>query len=146
MRKPVGRPETAVADWPTGVQHQSNRTGWLPAHAHVSIELPMGGGSGTSPALSVSGDTVYSADGDGNMLAVDSYSGEVRWSAKGEGLLSPAIGPDDTIYTGNIFAVPTVIALTPDNGSIKWTRSYDDAAARVLPVLEPYWWGSCYIS
>ncbi|MCY4363041.1 MAG: PQQ-binding-like beta-propeller repeat protein [Gammaproteobacteria bacterium] len=104
----------------------------------TAIELPMGGGSGTSPALSVSGDTVYSADGDGNMLAVDSYSGEVRWSAKGEGLLSPAIGPDDTIYTGNIFAAPTVIALNPDNGSIKWARSYDDAAARVLPVLEPF--------
>ena len=104
----------------------------------TAIELPMGGGSGTSPALSVSGDTVYSADGDGNMLAVDSYTGEIRWSAKGEGLLSPAIGPDDTIYTGNIFAAPTVIALNPDNGSIKWARSYDDAAARTLPVLEPF--------
>ena len=104
----------------------------------TAIEVPMGGGSGTSPALSVSGDTVYSADGDGNMLAVDSYTGEIRWSAKGEGLLSPAIGPDDTIYTGNIFAAPTVIALNPDNGSIKWARSYDDAAAQALPVLEPF--------
>ena len=104
----------------------------------TGIQLPMGGGSGTSPALSVSGDTVYSADGDSNMLAVDAYSGEIRWSAKGEGLLSPAIGPDDTIYTGNIFAAPTVIALNPDDGSIKWARSYDDAAAQVLPVLEPF--------
>ena len=103
----------------------------------TAIELPMGGGSGTSPALSVSGDTVYSADGDGNMLAVNSYSGEVRWSAKGEGLLSPAIGPDDTIYTGNIFAAPTVIALNPDDGSIKWARTYDTVAVKMLPELEP---------
>ena len=104
----------------------------------TAVELQMGGGSGTSPALSVSGDTVYSADGDGNMLAVDSYSGKIRWSAKGEGLLSPGIGADDTIYTGNIFAAPTVIALNPEDGSIKWARTYDAVAAQALPVLEPF--------
>ncbi len=127
-----------------GPKQGNNHTGLLygldvrESDITIAIKLPMGGGSGTSPALSVSGDTVYSADGDGNMLAVDSYTGKIRWSAKGEGLLSPAIGPDDTIYTGNIFAAPTVIALNPDDGSIKWARTYDDVAAQVLPVLEPY--------
>ena len=103
-----------------------------------AFELPMGGGSGTSPALSLSADTVYSADGNGNMHAVDAYSGKIRWTAKGEGLLSPAIGPDDTIYTGNIFAAPTVIALEPEDGSVKWARTYDSLAAQKLPVLAPF--------
>ncbi len=141
---PAVHPETGRIFITAAGPKQGNRfTGILygldvtEAGVTTAIKLPMGGGSGTSPALSVSGDTVYSADGDGNMLAVDSYSGEVRWSAKGEGLLSPAIGPDDTIYTGNIFAAPTVIALNPDNGSIKWARTYDAVANEVLPVLEP---------
>lgn len=103
----------------------------------IAFAIGMGGGSGTSPALSNDSSVVYSADGDGQMLAIATDDGAVKWKAKGEGLLSPAIGADDTIYTGNIFASPTVIALDPADGAIRWARGYDDYAVTRLPVLEP---------
>lgn len=103
----------------------------------IAFATSMGGGSGTSPALSTDARFVYSADGDGQMLAVDTDSGKVVWAAKGEGLLSPAIAEDGTILTGDIFAAPTVVALSPEDGSRRWARSYDDYAASVLPTLDP---------
>ena len=102
----------------------------------IGFATKMGGGSGTSPALSADGKFVYSADGVGQMLAVDTSTGEVVWAAKGEGLLSPAIGDDGTILTGNIFAAPTVVALSPVDGSKRWAKSYDDYAATMLPTLK----------
>jgi outer membrane protein assembly factor BamB len=102
----------------------------------IGFSTKMGGGSGTSPALSADSSIVYSADGVGQMLAVDTHTGKVIWAAKGEGLLSPAIAGDGTILTGDIFAAPTVIALNPEDGSQKWARSYDDYAASLLPTLD----------
>lgn len=104
----------------------------------IAFATRMGGGSGTSPALSADGRFVYSADGEGRMLAVYTDTGEVAWAAKGEGLLSPAIADDGKILTGNIFSAPTVIARSPKDGSSLWARSYDDYAATVLPTLEPH--------
>ena len=69
----------------------------------IAFSTKMGGGSGTSPALSPDGQYVYSADGSGHMLAVNTDDGSIVWAAQGEGLLSPAIGGDGTIYTGDIF-------------------------------------------
>ena len=103
----------------------------------IAFATRMGGGSGTSPALSPDNKYVYSADGEGQMLAVDTSDGSIAWAAKGEGLLSPAIGADGTIYTGDIFGAPTVIALNPKDGSERWARSYDDYAATLLPALPP---------
>ena len=103
----------------------------------IAFATRMGGGSGTSPALSPDGQHVYSADGAGQMLAVDTDNGRVIWKAQGEGLLSPAIGADGSIYTGDIFGAPTVIALNPENGEQQWARSYDDYAATRLPRLTP---------
>lgn len=103
----------------------------------IAFATRMGGGSGTSPALSPGGDLVYSADGEGQMLAVSTATGEVVWASKGEGLLSPAIGEDGTIYTGDIFGSPTVVALSPVDGSQLWAGDYDAFAAAHLPELEP---------
>ena len=103
----------------------------------IAFAVPMGGGSGTSPALSPDSSVVYSADGDGQLLAVDTTTGEIVWATRGEGLLSPAIGEDGTILTGDIFGAPTVFALDPENGARRWARSYDDYAATRLPELEP---------
>lgn len=103
----------------------------------VGFALKMAGGSGTSPALSPDGAYVYSAGGDGVILAVESATGKVAWSAQGEGLLSPAIGADGVIYTGDIFGDPTVIALSPKGGSQVWARSYSDYAKSRLPSLPP---------
>lgn len=103
----------------------------------IAFATKMGGGSGTSPALSPDSKYVYSADGEGQMLSVDTTDGSIVWAAKGEGLLSPAIGADGTIYTGDIFGAPTVFALGPKDGSVRWARSYDDYAATLLPELHP---------
>jgi outer membrane protein assembly factor BamB len=109
-----------------------------PTGIEIGFATPMGGGSGTSPALSADGSFVYSADGEGQMLSVDTRTGKVVWAARGEGLLSPAIADDGTILTGDIFAAPTVVALNPGDGARKWAKSYDDYAASRLPVLEPH--------
>jgi outer membrane protein assembly factor BamB len=103
----------------------------------IAFATKMGGGSGTSPALSTDSKHVYSADGEGRMLAVDTSDGRIVWAASGEGLLSPAIGADGTIYTGDIFGAPTVVALNPEDGSRRWARSYDDYATTHLPALAP---------
>ncbi|MDJ0928499.1 MAG: PQQ-binding-like beta-propeller repeat protein [Gammaproteobacteria bacterium] len=105
------------------------------AGASIAIVVPMSGGSGTSPALSPDARVVYSAGGGGDMFAVDTQTGAIRWRSRGEGLLSPAIGPDGTIYTGDIFGTPTVIALHPADGSQRWGGNYDDYAATRLPRL-----------
>lgn len=103
----------------------------------IAFATRMGGGSGTSPALSPDGKWVYSADGDGQMLAVSTADGQVEWASKGEGLLSPAIGHDGSIYTGDIFGAPTVIALNPLDGTQLWAGNYDNFAALHLPELDP---------
>lgn len=103
----------------------------------IGFAVPMVGGSGTSPAISPDGKYVYSAGGDGVILAVETATGAVAWSAQGEGLLSPSIGLDGTIYSGNIFGDPTVIALDPRDGSTRWARDYSQYAKTRLPVLAP---------
>lgn len=103
----------------------------------IGFSTPMVGGSGTSPAISPDGKYVYCAGEDGLILAIDADSGAVRWSAQGEGLLSPSIAADGTILTGNIFGDPTVLALNPRDGSQLWARDYSDYARTRLPTLAP---------
>jgi len=127
-----------------GPKNSAGYTGFLygldvgPKGVEIGFSVKMGGGSGTSPAISPDGRLVYAADGNGTMLAVDTKTGDVRWRAKGEGLLSPAIGGDGTLYTGDIFNTPTVFAIDGLTGKQKWARSYDSYAASVLPELQPY--------
>lgn len=103
----------------------------------IGFSTRMDGGSGTSPSISPDGRYVYCAGEDGVILAIDADSGAVRWSAQGEGLLSPSLAADGTILTGNIFGDPTVIALNPRDGSQLWARDYSDYARTRLPELAP---------
>ena len=99
----------------------------------LAFTTPMGGGSGTSPALSPGSDLVYVADGEGHMLAVDAESGAVVWRADGvQGAASPSINPDGTVYS---FSGSRIVALDGRTGEVAWSRSYDDLAEDQLAEL-----------
>ncbi len=103
----------------------------------IAFEAPMGGGSGTSPAISHDGKQVYALDEDGHMLAIDADTGKRLWQTAegGGGAASPSVGPDGTIYT--VFHA-NLIAFNPD-GTLKFQRSYDDLAASLIPEVSWLW-------
>jgi outer membrane protein assembly factor BamB len=104
----------------------------------IAFAAPMGGGSGTSPAISPDGTQVYAADSDGVMNAFDADTGAVIWQATGgAGSASPGVGPDGTVYSGNSLNPLTVVALDPADGSTLWANNYDALAAEILPELPP---------
>ena len=105
----------------------------------IAFASPMGGGSGTSPAISPDGTQIYAADGDGLMNAFDAQTGATLWVATGAaGAASPGVGPDGTVYSGDPApsASLTVVALDPDDGSTLWAQNYD-ALGAALPQLPP---------
>ncbi len=100
----------------------------------IDFAAPMGGGSGTSPAVSFDGARVYAADGLGVMRAFDAATGAEIWAAGGAGLAtSPTVGPDETVYTGS----DELLALDPTTGAVLWGQAFDDLAADFLPALPP---------
>jgi outer membrane protein assembly factor BamB len=103
----------------------------------IAFEAPMGGGSGTSPAISHDGRAVYAVDELGRMIAVDAHTGERLWQTEpgGGGSASPSVGSDETIYTP---FQDRIIAYAQD-GSLRWAKSYDDLCAARLPVLDGIW-------
>lgn len=103
----------------------------------IAFEAPMGGGSGTSPAISQDGNTVYAVDERGRMIAIDAHTGARRWQSAegGGGSASPSVGADETIFTP---FQDHIIAYGPD-GSVRWEKSYDDLCASRLPAASGLW-------
>lgn len=98
----------------------------------IAFATPMGGGSGTSPALSPDGKLVYAIDDNGVMVAVDAESGELSWSASNTmGQASPSIGPDGTVYSFN-GEEGTIVAIDGETGVVKWRRDYHTVAKQKL--------------
>ncbi len=98
----------------------------------IAFATPMGGGSGTSPAISPDGKLVYAIDDNGMMIAVDTESGAVKWSASDTmGQASPSIGPDGTVYSFN-GEQGTIVAIDGKTGAIKWRRDYHQVAVDQL--------------
>lgn len=97
----------------------------------VAFQTPLGGGSGSSPAISGDGSMVFAVGGDGVMVALDVDTGAEIWSSAGAGsATSPAIGPDGTIFTGS---GEVLLAVDPADGSVLWQVNYDALAAEFLP-------------
>ena len=118
----------------------------IDGEVYIAFAASMGGGSGTSPAISPDGTAVYAADGDGVMNAFDAETGEILWQATGAaGAASPGVGPDGTIYSGDSrSATETVVAINPGDGTVLWANNYDDLAASVverLPLYPPFFTG-----
>ncbi|MDY0006866.1 MAG: PQQ-binding-like beta-propeller repeat protein [Spongiibacteraceae bacterium] len=103
-----------------------------PAGLGVAFTAPMGGGSGTSPAISPDGRLVYAIDDAGLMVALDAKTGQRVWEAPDTmGQASPSIGPDGTVYSFNGVA-GTIVAIDGDSGAVKWRRDYHPVAEHYL--------------
>lgn len=97
----------------------------------IAFERPIGGGSGSSPAISRDGTQVFAVGGDGVMISFDVTTGDEMWRRAEVGsATSPAVGDDGTIYTGG---GTYLYAIDPVDGSIKWSKNYDALARAMLP-------------
>ena len=103
----------------------------------ISFQAPMGGGSGTSPAVSHDGAQVYAVDELGRMIAVDAHTGKRLWQSNegGGGSASPSVGPDETIFTP---FQDHIVAYARD-GQVKWEVSYNTLCQERLPEPGGIW-------
>ena len=103
----------------------------------IAFQAPMGGGSGTSPAISHDGNSVYAVDEFGRMISIDAHTGKRQWQSKegGGGSASPSIGADETIYT----PFQDQITAFAQDGSVRWEKSYNDICKERLPKPGGVW-------
>ena len=103
----------------------------------IAFQAPMGGGSGTSPAVSHDGNQVYAVDERGRMVAIDAHTGARIWQSDegGGGSASPSVGADETVFTP---FQDHIIAYTSE-GRVRWERSYDDICRQRLPDPGGVW-------
>ena len=103
----------------------------------IAFQAPMGGGSGTSPAISHDGSSVYAVDERGRMISLNAHTGKRLWQSKegGGGSASPSIGADETIYTP---FQDGITAYTKD-GQVRWEKSYNALCQERLPEPGGIW-------
>ncbi|MFA9412687.1 MAG: PQQ-binding-like beta-propeller repeat protein, partial [Deltaproteobacteria bacterium] len=103
----------------------------------IAFQAPMGGGSGTSPAVSHDGSAVYAVDELGRMISIDAHTGRRLWQSEtgGGGSASPSVGADETIYTP---FQDRITAYTKD-GDVRWEKSYSDICKERLPEPGGVW-------
>jgi outer membrane protein assembly factor BamB len=103
----------------------------------IAFEAPMGGGSGTSPAVSHDGSAVYAVDELGRMISIDAHTGKRLWQSKegGGGSASPSVGSDETIYT----PFQDRITAYAKNGEVRWEKSYSSICKERLPEPGGIW-------
>ncbi len=103
----------------------------------IAFQAPMGGGSGTSPAVSHDGSAVYAVDELGRMISIDAHTGRRLWQSEtgGGGSASPSVGVDETIYTP---FQDRITAYTKD-GDVRWEKSYSDICKERLPEPGGVW-------
>lgn len=87
-----------------------------------------------SPSVSADGRYVYTVNGAGTVIAVDTESSEIAWQVEGGGAAaSPAIGPDGTVYTASTTTPSRLTAIDGVSGTVAWSTNYDPVAAQLLP-------------
>lgn len=103
----------------------------------IAFEAPMGGGSGTSPAISHDGLRVYAVDELGRMVSIDAKTGQRLWQSDegGGGSASPTVGPDETIYT----PFQDHITAYDRDGRVRWERSFTPLCKERLPEAGGVW-------
>jgi hypothetical protein len=104
-----------------------------PGRLWIAFATRMGPGSGTSPAMSPDNAVVYACDDANTMYAFDSVTGEIVWTAdiadKATG--SPTVADDGMIF----LALPNSVQAWGPDGRRRWTRTYDDVAAELVPAV-----------
>jgi outer membrane protein assembly factor BamB len=103
----------------------------------IAFQAPMGGGSGTSPAISHDGRSVYAVDELGRMLSIDAHTGKRLWQSKegGGGSASPSVGADEAIYT----PFQEGITAYTNDGQVRWRKSYNGICKQRLPKPGGIW-------
>ncbi len=103
----------------------------------IAFQAPMGGGSGTSPAVSHDGSSVYAVDELGRMISIDAHTGKRQWQSDegGGGSASPSVGADETIFT----PFQDRITAFARDGTVRWEKSYSDVCKERLPKLGGVW-------
>ncbi|MEQ8262899.1 PQQ-binding-like beta-propeller repeat protein [Pseudohaliea sp.] len=107
----------------------------------LALSTAFEGRCSVTPSLSPDGETVYTGNHRGSLLAFDGRSGALRWRYQPAGTAaSPTVGRDGTVYTGSTTSVdhPSCLsAIDPATGEARWCRSYDELAAARLPTRAP---------
>jgi len=123
---------------PDGSLHVGCKSGKVYAVApdgRLCWSFATGGAIYSSPAMGVKGD-VYVGSTDGTLYALAASDGVELWRFKtqGPGVLpngaifaSPSIGPDGIVYVGGLYD-PTLYALNPADGSVKWSCRFPDTS------------------
>lgn len=98
----------------------------------IAFATDMGLGSGSSPALSPSGDQVYVSDEEGLFYAVDAETGAIRWQVETKAAsAAAAVGANGDIYALQAYG-PSLIAITAA-GEVRWQSDLEALAAARLP-------------
>ena len=108
----------------------------------IAFKTSMGGGSGTSPAISHDGKQVYALDKYGHMIAIDAHTGRKIWTSdkEGGGAASPSIAPNETIYTLNR---ENMYVINYD-GKLKFERNYNTFCEK--KIAHPGWFAGLFLS
>lgn len=86
-------------------------------------------------AGAVGGGLLYIGDSSGNLVAIDTGTGETAWIAElGDTYRNPAYG-DDTVYIGN--EQGSYYAIDATDGSIRWTSEPATGDQTLNPVVTP---------
>jgi outer membrane protein assembly factor BamB len=92
----------------------------------------MGPGSGSSPAISMSGDVVYVSDEVGVFYAIDATTGALHWQVQTKSTsAAAAVGEEGDIYSLQAGG-SALVAMTAD-GQIRWQSDLKSLADRALP-------------
>jgi outer membrane protein assembly factor BamB len=113
----VGLGQTAWPKFHADVQNTGQAVGAATATTGANMQTWAAGGNIdlSSPALSADGKSLYIGSTDGNLYAISTQTGLVKWTYKTGGTIesSPAIGRDNTIYFGSADGTLYAVKDTP---------------------------------
>ena len=97
----------------------------------IQFAVPVGAGSGSSPAIAPDDSQTYVTDNNGVLWAVNNTTGTVAWTASTDSVAqSVTVGPDGTVYV----AGPADMFAFSQSGTQLWHTTFATTAAALLPA------------